>query len=103
MEKRQALKREDVWEASERKIGREAGAESGMRRIWHWLKGHQWRVWETYCDGHTHYINGNHYTVTHILLQCTECGWVKSKDVLGAYTLKKKDTLAEAISYLEKK
>lgn len=82
-----------------------------MLKCWFGFR-HHWRIVGTFCDQQQHYVSGvptgvghyisGNYFVTHVTLQCVNCGTIKQKQVLGNFALEKRDTLAEALKYLEK-
>ena len=66
-----------------------------------------WTVIGAFCDGYAHYISKvrQHTPVTNVALRCP-CGCVKSKQLVGKFTLEQLKgeaaAVLDAIKYLEK-
>jgi hypothetical protein len=70
------------------------------------LHRHKWNTVGCFCDGTWHYVHGSMVLVTHVALRCNVCGKLKSKDLVGKFTMAELSgesaQVSDALRYLEK-
>jgi hypothetical protein len=73
-----------------------------------WPLRHKWEAVGCFCDGMAHYISrqGRHTAITDVALRCKKCGRLKSRMLLGMFTLAQlqgeSTEVAKVLSQLEK-